>query len=69
MRFLKIKMMKRIQLNKTLFFLLIGQTVTNWPILRNKLGFSTKIFKHNIFCRFPPFIVGFHPHTFFKSMI
>ncbi|PEW37366.1 hypothetical protein DZB85_13110 [Bacillus sp. LB(2018)] len=69
MRFLKIKVMKRIQLNKTHFFLLIGQTVTNCPILQNNLGFSTKIFKHNNFCRFPPFIVGFHPHTFFESMI
>ncbi|PEX36356.1 hypothetical protein COK00_01275 [Bacillus cereus] len=69
MRFLKIKVMKRIQLNKTHFFLLIGQTVKNCPILQNNLGFSTKIFKHNNFCRFPPFIVGFHPHTFFESMI
>ena len=54
---------------KTLLFLLIGQTSKNCPILRNHLGFSTKIFKHNIFCRFPPVIVGFHPHAFFESMI
>lgn len=69
MRFLKLKVMKKIQLNKTHFFLLIGQTVKNCPIQQNNLGFSTKIFKHNNFCRFPPFIVGFHPHTFFESMI
>lgn len=50
-------------------FLTYWTNFKTFPILQNNLGFSTKIFKHNNFCRFPPFIVGFHPHTFFESMI
>ncbi|PEC19748.1 hypothetical protein COE30_15670 [Bacillus cereus] len=69
MHFLKIKVMKTIQLNKKQSFLTYWTNFKTFPILRNNLGFSTKIFKNNNFCRFPPFIVGFHPHTFFESMI
>ncbi|PEA18549.1 hypothetical protein CN941_18580 [Bacillus cereus] len=69
MLFLKIKVTRKIQLNKRHPFLTYWTTSKNCPVLRNHLGFSTKIFKHNNFCRFPPVIVGFHPHTFFESMI
>ncbi|PFD38225.1 hypothetical protein COJ48_08175 [Bacillus cereus] len=69
MHFLKIKVIRTVQLNKNPSFLTYWTNFKNSPILRNSLGFSTKIFKHNNFCRFPPFIVGFHPHTFFESMI
>ncbi|PGO31422.1 hypothetical protein CN984_09865 [Bacillus cereus] len=69
MLFLKIKVTRKIQLNKRHPFLTYWTTSNNCPVLRNNLGFSTKIFKHNNFCRFPPVIVGFHPHTFFESMI